>query len=920
MFNERGRTMLYKKTPIAAAVAFAMLGAAYAADADTSASAQATKDQNGQPAEQISVTGIRASKQRSLQQKKNAESVVEVVTAEDVGKMPDKNVADSLQRLPGVNTITAGGTEGGFGENDRISLRGTPPSLTGTTINGHNVGTGDWFVLNQTGGGRSVSYSLLPSELIDRVVVHKSAQADVAEGGVAGSVDIQTRHPLDGKKPLTATLAVESVYSDEAKKWDPQFNGSVSWKNEAGTFGILLQGFDEKRHLRRDGQEFLWWDTIENQGAGGAAIVAAHPDLKGKYVSLLTGSAWFEQERERKGGLFALQAKPSNDINLELTGFSSKLDASNYNRNQMFWAVSPLSHGVMPSSYTVQGGTVTSIAFPSTCPAANAGNCGGSWIQDDIARKGAYAKSNFLNLDGKFNINDRFVVTGQIGTTRGEGGTPRDTIAEITGPYTGGSYSLNGSSTAASVSIPGANVFPTSGSIGTWGGRVVSKDSEDYGQVDGSYNLGDGPIPSVKFGFHYAKHERSLDQTPTITDPAGLDISALGQVNGSYPSNFGSGLGGSPLTNSWAIPFDQLMAWGDKYKRPDNEDWSSSYTISEPSNSYYAMANIEANGISGNVGVRFAHTTEDVKTYALDPNGAYAGPGTTHYSQQTVSSTYDDILPSLNLRYEVNKDLVARVAISKTMARPDFGRLAGLNLNDTSLSGSGGNPYIKPIRSTNFDAGLEWYFAPRAMASIGLYSMDLDSYVSFGSYNATFRNAVASQQAGHDVYSSYLMSTPLNTTGEVKGFELAFEMPLAYGFGFNTNYTYADGKETSTTCRAQQTSGASHACDLVGTSKNSFNIGGYYESGPISARVAYNYRSAFLNGVDRRSAVYQDDVGTVMASLSYTVSDNLSVTFEGKDLNNPRLSSYLYDSFGGKQPQAVYTNGRQYYVGLHMKY
>src|SRR3954469_7985722 len=160
-------------TPIASGVALFLMGAAMAAQAQTAA-----------PIEQVVTTGIRASLQQSLSQKRNADSHVDVITAEDIGKMPDKNVADSLQRVPGVTISSAGANEGGFDENDRVSMRGTSPSLTQTLVNGHNVASGDWFILNQTGTvGRSVSYTLLPSELVSSVVVHKSAQASDIEGG-----------------------------------------------------------------------------------------------------------------------------------------------------------------------------------------------------------------------------------------------------------------------------------------------------------------------------------------------------------------------------------------------------------------------------------------------------------------------------------------------------------------------------------------------------------------------------------------------------------------------------------------------------------------------------------------------------------------------------------------------------------------
>jgi iron complex outermembrane receptor protein len=147
------------------------------------------------------VSGVRAALEQSLKQKRNADAVVEVVTAEDIGKMPDKNVADAIQRLPGVNIQSSAGGEGGFGENDRVSLRGTSPSLQQTLFNGHAISTGDWFVLNQFGGsvGRSSSFSLLPSELVGSIVVQKSQTADLVEGGVSGAINVITRRPLDFK-------------------------------------------------------------------------------------------------------------------------------------------------------------------------------------------------------------------------------------------------------------------------------------------------------------------------------------------------------------------------------------------------------------------------------------------------------------------------------------------------------------------------------------------------------------------------------------------------------------------------------------------------------------------------------------------------------------------------------------------------
>jgi len=274
----------------------------YAADAPQGST------QSGQAGalEEIVVSGIRHAVEESLEAKRGASTVEEVISAEDIGKMPDKNVADSLARVPGVTISSASANEGGFDENDRVSMRGTNPSLTQTLINGHGVAAGDWFVLNQVQQvGRSVSYTLLPSELVSQIVVHKSSQASLVEGGVAGSVDIITRKPLDFTKPLTFEVSAGAVYADLPSKTDGQYSALGNWKNEAGNFGVMLQGFWEARHLRRDGVELLGYEQIDpcstlvtGKQSGKcdttAVTLTPHPDLANVWYPKLIGAALFE--------------------------------------------------------------------------------------------------------------------------------------------------------------------------------------------------------------------------------------------------------------------------------------------------------------------------------------------------------------------------------------------------------------------------------------------------------------------------------------------------------------------------------------------------------------------------------------------------------------------------------------------------
>lgn len=322
---------MHRKTMLSAAIISCLAFSAHAQEAAKTATDLDT----------VTVTGIRGSMEKSLDTKREANARVEVVTAEDVGKLPAHNVADTLQRLPGVNISSSSADEGGFDEADRVSMRGTSPSLTQTLINGHSVGSADWFVLSQGSNvGRSVSYTLLPSELVSSVEVNKSSQAKLQDGGTTGTVNIITRKPLEFPNQITAEASIGAVRSDSAKSNDPQLSGLFNYKNDANTFAVMVQAFSQKRELRREAQEIpSGFFQIDPNGT----VAQSNPDLAGVYAPSLLGSTLFEQTRERKGGLIGLQFKPTDNLTLGLEGFSSKMDANNYNRNFMLWGSSIMS-------------------------------------------------------------------------------------------------------------------------------------------------------------------------------------------------------------------------------------------------------------------------------------------------------------------------------------------------------------------------------------------------------------------------------------------------------------------------------------------------------------------------------------------------------------------------------------------------
>jgi iron complex outermembrane receptor protein len=298
------------------------------------------------------------------------------------------------------------------------------------------------------------------------------------------------------------------------------------------------------------------------------------------------------------------------------------------------------------------------------------------------------------------------------------------------------------------------------------------------------------------------------------------------------------------------------------------------------------------------------------------PLGPCSVPGAITHSafgsfyRTVVANDYNDVLPSANLKLDLARDKVLRFAAARTLARPDYSALGGaITADDTTLTGNGGNPNLKPIRSTNLDAVFEWYFAPRALLSAGVFHMDLENYVAFGTYQTQLLNI------RENTFRTYTISAPVNSKGRISGVELAWQQPLAGGFGVAANYTYADAEEKRS-CPAPATPYDACIKDLVGASKNTYNLSAYYEDHGFGARLAYTHRSAFFVGLDRSSPQYQDDTGVLSASLSYTLNRNLAFTLDALNLNDPTLKYYGANQ---DQPRAFYANGRQYYFGVRVK-
>jgi len=682
--------------------------------------------------------------------------------------------------------------------------------------------------------------------------------------------------------------------------------------------------------------------TGQADPVNGVAAGTPHPNLAGVQYPTDIGAAFFEQERKRTGGLIDAQFKPNDAVDLDLSGFYSKLDGPNYNRNYLLWNTHYINSGnilhtpnptpdqypAVPSAgYVIANNTLVVANF---APLANRA----FGIYDQISRPDETASSNFVNFDGAFRISERLNLLSQVGFSEGHGKTPTQNVSEtLPGVGSGAGWQLNGigsgtnfnlGSTNNTVPFPAGN--PSALAFGwIFGAQNVDVvDKETWGKIDASFAMADsGAWKDLKFGVRYAKHDRTSDNAVAQGPTGGTNPSTYPTTYSNYPSNFNT-FGGSIPTGVWYWTPAQLAVYngpGQVNRDPlAREYYQFLYQVHEKDLATYLQADFKGSDWAGNLGVRVVNTDEDVVTYT-QVNAATPGAILTSafgpFIGLPVSHTYSDFLPSANLKIDMTAEVLARFAVSQTMTRADYSALAGnTNLVPPGAitgvgSGSGGNPDLKPIRSTNYDAGLEWYFAKRSLLSGTVFYMDLQNYVGFGSQTLSYLTyGPPPTYPPNGALVQYNLTVPVNTKGRVQGIELTYQQALGDRFGLEGNYTYTDGR---------QTEGVSQGSDdrLVGTSKNTYNVGAYYEDPHFSAHLTYNFRSAFFSGLDRSTAFSQDDIGTLAASVAYAYNENLSVNLDAQNLNDPTLKYYALNT---TQPRAFYKNGRQFYLSVRAKF
>jgi len=888
----------------------------------------------------VVVSGVRAALESALNAKRNDNGIVDVIKAEDMGKFPDTNLAESLQRVPGVVIDRDGG------EGRSITVRGLGQDFTRVRINGIEAlaTTGGTDSSGGANRSRGFDFNVFASELFNTVTVRKSSSADVEEGSLGATVDLQTSRPFD-LKGFNAMISAKENYNDLSQKTTPRAAFLISNTNDDRTFGVLVSGAFSKRSLYEEGFSTVRWDNGPSVGgwcapmgvtanpststtttcgpaAQGVARIAGTPEAIAAYNAASDAANFaprlprygrLTHEQDRVGLTGSMQFKPAADSLLTFDMLYSKLKAT---RQEDFL------EGFSFARTASQGGkTQTSVL--SSIYGPNGALLYGLYNGVDIRSESRYDELSTTftqpTLTWDQRLSDTVKMVAMVGSARSVFDNPIQTTVTLDAPNVNGysidfrgndrlpliTYPSNINNLLGIVGVPVA----TSGTQPSLGTNISNSEirlrpqsainQNDMGKLDLIWDAAEGM--SVKGGLNYKKYTYSStdtrrgNQNETIFGvPAGTDPSSLVTTI----TNFGKGLNlpAGTLT-SWNIP--NIAAIAQAYNIYCNclqsgplggpGDFTMSSTtngnargknadVQETDQSAYLMADFETT--LGDLPLRGNIGVRYVTTNMVTNGYTSVGGGTL----VSISNNYTDILPALNLAANVSKDVVVRVAAASVMARPQLSNLnpGGSMTTSGNLSISTGNPTLAPFRAKTLDTSLEWYYDRNAFVGLGLFGKDISTYIQTLKTTVPYSTTglpmslLPANFTGSEVFE---VSTPINTAGGIlKGLELNIQQPLTFlpGVGKNFGVLYNYTAVSSQIAYALNTTGTQTIVD------NLLNLS------PMSQNVTLYYDDGTLSG--RLSASYRSDYLTKVPG-----SNNNDVEGKNATTNLDLSVSYKFD-------------------------
>ncbi|UJX26425.1 TonB-dependent receptor [Pseudoalteromonas sp. CF6-2] len=838
--------------------------------------------------ETIEVRGIRRSLEASMNTKRFADGVVDAITAEDIGKFPDKNIGDALQRISGVTVDRQ------YGEVSGVTIRGTAPEQSRVLLNGQTVASTSWYDLGPA--TRTFNMELLSAEQVSAVEVFKTPEANIEEGALGGTVNLTTRKPLDldtNTLMVSAELARSSLYDET----DPGGSVLFSWKDDNEKFGVLAAYSYEQltsgRHvLESIGGYYEYF--AEDQSTNQQSTVGAWS----------IGSQAFKAERERTSAQLTAQFTPTDNTEFVVDYFRFEFDNPHVNHN--FLTVSARGMGSSNVVNNSLGGTEQATIEPGYA----------SIIYNPVVRNAVNMKADVLNLSGKY-VGDSFTLSGVIGQSTSDGGTQfgasswwipatdeGDKIGDpafpdgqnstdggftydATGPYQVWLTSLDATDASQLKHAQEANYETT-----------VQEHEVSYAQLDLEFILDGQFFTALETGIKFNRSEfsrvafnRNPDEIIGFVPDGNFANWSGGVFTGLHSQSSGHTL------DSYAY-LDTDKWWGfisDKYEAgalTEVANLGNTFSVDEDMIAVYVKADFSGENYRGNMGVRYVETEQTSQGFAAGQQ-----------FEETID--YDNFLPSINFAYDLTDNIIIRAAASQVMARTNYSDLKpGLAINENFGNATGGNPDLKPYEADQADLGIEYYFTDASMFSAALFTKQIENVV----FSTEAVETVDGCGASPDLYDQCRVTRPRsNGDGEVTGLELQLQHSFDNGVGFITNYTYVDS-ETNTPDNTKEM--------VPGVSENSFNASLFYENAYISTRLAYNWRSEWI-GVGAAQAVKNDDYQQIDASIIWHAMENLDVSLEGVNLTNEVIQSYD-TNYGLTQNTIEF--GSRYYLSVSYKF
>lgn len=905
-----------------------MLGAGVA-NAQQATTAAAPSD--AVEAEEIVVTGFRASLGAALSLKRSSVAAVDAIVAEDIAKFPDQNLAESLQRIPGISI------QRDAGEGRSITVRGLGAQFTRVRVNGLET------VATSTDGAgsnrdRAFDFNVFASELFNSIVVHKTAEASLDEGSLGAVVDLNTGNPLAGKAGVTAVASVLGTYNDLSQYVGPRLAGLVSWRNAEGTFGASVSAAYSRTEIDQLGNNTVRWvqtrfDSVDGTPcftSDGTATGAPRPNSGGIYapsaacdrVALsfhprIPRYGRIENDRERLGLTGSVQWAPSDRTKVSIDGLYSRFSEDRTEQ----WA--EVLFRTLERPVDVLRPVVDSN-----------NNLVSATFNDAPVRTENYyrrSQTEFYQIGGSWNqdVTDSFRFTLLGGVSRSDADIPIETTL-IYDDRDAQGFQYDYTNMRRPLIRFGTDVTnPANFQLAEIRDRPSSViNTFRTAQLRTEWDVTEGL--TLKAGAVYRRFAfdtKAFARDTAVCGNGGVDR-VLGTLTCSPASAFGPtaiygfpgtaalsttvnlGNAGQPegTTSSWVVP--DLAAAADftrLYQRPAAVDASNTRgVIEEVKGAYFELngkGSIFGLDFAANGGLRYVRT--DQRSTGL-VSGATA----------TVKRTYDDWLPSANLAVFPHKDVVVRLAWAKVLTRPSLGNLTpGGTVDGFNFRINNGNPFLEPFRANNYDAAVEWYFAEESVFSVALFAKEVASFPipetrqdSFASTGLPTSVIPPSSPAAVNPESQlWLINSITNGQGaNVRGVEVAIQAPFKFlpgwlsNFGGIANVTFISSEANYnvagpvTVARVAGTNAFGPLTPRVRTtslfqlSERAWNATLYYDDGRFSARTAATYRSPFNDGVSATGNEFEGFGATfnLDASVRYKLTDNIELSLEAINLTN----------------------------------